>query len=467
MASYAKALVSGIARDRDNQTSYYRGPLRAPQDLNGRQICAYIFSFLPKESKRAVTLTCQLFQEILKEGEAARIQAMIRFIDENYLIFGTNTDPTLSLEKKIEKGVVFLLASNTQKASHKKVHVAFMQAAIHCSTAILTQECPCAMTLDERLLGQAELWYMGENGSVQVADYGQSLLPPENFPSELYRLMVETKKDAEYVIIGMTLLYFHLVEETQTSTFFKMVQFFSQFYGIEEAVKMPAFVEIMAMGEGLVDFTRPKSEMLLLVLEGIVKVIDRMNQKVNALDLLDSYKEATCLATKMNALLVKKISEQFSPGKTVIAEGPVFHFFNEDGVVNLFLEGKKISQGFPDSIAALAKAKIPYIGLYPKEPLIAYHFFKEELNNPNYHHLISFYIGLDFSLAETPGTNQELQNNGASSYLSTIFTHNQLEAYFTQFLTHPHSDKIGFPWRAAGFLVCERALENWIAQNLK
>lgn len=94
-------LVEFITKERDSLKVYSRHPKYQNTICNSiEEIWGRIFSFLSIDSKKNVVLVCKNFYVFIKKAEERRIQAMCQFITDNYLIFDTNTDSEVPLEKK-------------------------------------------------------------------------------------------------------------------------------------------------------------------------------------------------------------------------------------------------------------------------------------------------------------------------------------------------------------------------------
>lgn len=452
------SLVKFYKNERDSITSYSRHPVYKKNSYltSSQQLLGRIFSFLPSNAKKAVALTCKLFYEILVEEKSQRTQTLTKYIEDNYIVVDTNTDSALSLETKMQAGLVFCLTEIHAKA-HRTTNETFMKIALTAESRIFTEGVPRGFTNDHQLLKHCTPWGIHQSPHremeiKEIASSDHSAI----IPLELLRFVQTSKSNHDYIDIGLTLYYLHLVSEEDCQKFIQKILHFYQIYEADRPKDWPkdAVLNAMATGKAKPEpklFASIKTSFLNLLFHTCLGLRKRMTR--------EHAKETvryTLTDNSRNEDLAEKIFDCFVSKTSVIVEGGISHFFKNE----LSEKIDELESRTKTVVSMLSEKNIPYIVLYPIEPLIS----RKEITNSKigtleYCNAVQFYLTLDYKLAMEKGKNQEMGNLCQEQSLQKCFSNEKLEYEFLEFLTHPSKEKEGFPWQLAGRIVRANAYE--------
>lgn len=446
----ALAWVQSLAKERDSLAIYPRKPIQShePQSLWGK-----IFSFLPSDSKQSVALTSKGFNAELKKEKERYVEAVARFISDNYVILDTNIDLS-SLKKAIKLGITFLLGDIHLKPSHLRLHEAFMQVALTPETRIFTENSPSVFTKDPHLLAQAEPWGVLESLPAQKAFNSKNLkMAPKSISQELIRVLQNTNFYLYDISVALTLFYLCLVDEEDCQRFTQALLFFHKLFNTPRPPQWPSDSEMQALAYGQgkpSNFVEIKCAFLGLLLQSCDMEEIQRYQLISEKEIKINHHE------NRNDDLVEKISKIFhlqrsatTQGSCDIAQGGRGHFHYDHGIGNFLNSGDKIRPFCAPLGSKLTQKNIPYIVLYPREPLI---YQKETFDAEEHKKFMMIYSGIDFALASTKGKNHESPDDYLRNY-----SKEELKQKFLDFLTKEKEAERGFPWRLAGGIVRDEA----------
>lgn len=461
----ALAFIQYLAEKRDSLPVYSRAPVQRHLSLSPSQIWGRIFSFLSSDAKQAVALTCRRFYRFLKEEDERYVQAIIGFISDNYVILDTNIDFSL-LETAIKKGILFLLGDVHNKPSQMLVHEAFMSLALTPETRYLTEGWPRSVTRNQQILSQAESWDI----RTTIVQFVSKKLDaaPSSLPVGLKRVLQNTHINRTDIPIALTLFYLYLVEEENCQNFIQAVLFFYNFFNVSKPEDWPSDKFMQGLSSGQIiphNFGDIKLSFLKVIYDACSEIDDRISDYIDKLE-GDNHHE------QRNDDLIEKIEKIFAqkkpvktgnwPGASVIVQGGSSHF-HDDGGIGVFLAiGKRREKPLCSTITPrLSEKNIPYIVLYPKEPLISRHTLNAQVGTDEYKKFMMFYHGVVVALAQKKGKHQET----LIDRFNYFFSKTELTQEFLDFLANEKKDKKYFAWNLAGVIVRMNALETYIANQ--